>query len=165
MTRKVAPPRPEQIAETVADLDRLGIPVHATIADAIAAMRLAGQRAGTSRARLAQRARQARDGVSPRIAQAGERAVLPRAFPLVAELVDGRLLGAACVGHHAWFDDRHDDEREPARAARHRVAGEICARCPVLGACRQVYAEHAGRVAGVWAGEVRTDTTQAKASR
>ncbi|MFC9838960.1 WhiB family transcriptional regulator [Rhodococcus sp. NPDC127530] len=153
------PPTAERIAETVGDLDRLGISVSATIAEVLAAMRIAGHRSGTTRARLAQRARQARDGVRTRIAKAGERAVLPRAFPLVGELVDGRLLGVACVGHHALFDDHHDHEWEPSRAARHRAAAEICARCPVFGPCREVYTEHAGHVAGVWAGEAHTSAT------
>ncbi|NLE82385.1 MAG: hypothetical protein GX610_22975 [Rhodococcus sp.] len=150
------PPTDSQIAATVRDFDRLGTPVDATIAEILDAMRTAGLRGGTDRARLAQRTRQARDGITTRKARPAHQ--YPRAFALIAALVDGRLLGAACVGQHALFDDRHDGEPAHERDARHRAAVAICADCTVVDNCEHVYRENTGKVAGVWAGHTRTHT-------
>lgn len=70
-------------------------------------------------------------------------------------IYDERLRGAACVGRHELFDAELDREPAQARSRRHRAAQAICARCPVIGACRQVANEHHESIAGVWAGEVR----------
>jgi hypothetical protein len=74
-------------------------------------------------------------------------------------LIDPRLFGAACIGHHELFDAERDHERTPEREARHAAACLICAQCPVIAACRQVAAENRDHVAGVWAGRVHTKTT------
>ncbi|UYP19769.1 WhiB family transcriptional regulator [Rhodococcus sp. Z13] len=90
-------------------------------------------------------------------AQRGPRGPRPRVPAVFAEMIDGRLAGAACVGRHELFDAELDGVHEtPAeRTARHAAAVAICTSCPVLTACR-VVADEAGRHAhGVWAATVR----------
>jgi hypothetical protein len=62
------------------------------------------------------------------------------------------LTGAACAGRSDLFDLQavHSDDRE------HRQARALCARCPVLGACRAWFASlpAAERPYGVIAGRV-----------
>ncbi|MDF3305608.1 WhiB family transcriptional regulator [Rhodococcus sp. T2V] len=163
------PTSPEALAETVSDLDRLSIPVDASISDAKRQLERHCLTVGRARVSLAQRARQARDGITPRKPKAQAKPIgphsLPRVGPLVADLVDGRLIDAACVGHHLLFEERHDHEREPARDARHREAVAICRRCNVLDACRVVADELGDQAAGVWAGEVRSDGSKPKQSK
>ncbi|WP_420714478.1 WhiB family transcriptional regulator [Rhodococcus sp. RDE2] len=91
-------------------------------------------------------------------AQRTPRSRRPPIPAVFAQIVDGRLTGAACVGRHALFDAELDNVREtPAeRRARFTAAAAICRTCPVLEPCR-VVADEAGRQAhGVWAATVRT---------
>ncbi|WP_213572469.1 WhiB family transcriptional regulator [Rhodococcus sp. USK13] len=164
--RTVPPPTPEQVAETIADLERLGVPVTASRAEAQQALRNADRGTGTDRLRAALNARRERAGLTPRnrgLAQlqnpAGRRK--RKAPPVLAALFNPRLVGAACVGHHELFDDRHEREQETERAARHAAAVRICARCPVRTACRDVASEHTQHIEGVWAGQLQNSTPQA----
>lgn len=78
---------------------------------------------------------------------------LPAAF---ADLVDGRLLGAKCVGHHRLFDADLDNMHESTeqRSARHAQAARICATCPVQAGCAAVATEAGRHAEGVWAGRI-----------
>ncbi|UYF92437.1 WhiB family transcriptional regulator [Rhodococcus aetherivorans] len=151
----------DRIAETVADLDRLGVPAAAGRPVAQAALQAAGRGVSTAVLRAAITARKQRAGIvrmsprkpAPKSAEGPRRVPLP---PLLATMVDGRLAGAACVGRHELFDGELDNAREDsaARAARHAAAAEICRGCPVLTACRVVAAELGDRAHGVWAGRI-----------
>lgn len=172
--RKVAPPTEEQIAETVAELDRLGVSVTATVADARAALQNAGSRMGTTRIRLANNRRKAAAGLTPRNSDATKPRPLRkepkrevnernRATELaLSVLIDPRLFGAACVGRHDLFDAAHHGERWADGHARHEAAAQICARCPVFTACDEVASENPRSVAGVWAGRVRSNSRSSK---
>ncbi len=172
--RKVAPPTEEQVAATVTELDRLGVSVTATVADARAALQNAGSRMGTTRIRLANNRRKAAAGLTPRNSDATkprplrkeprrEASERNRATELaLSVLIDPRLYGAACVGHHHLFDAEVDAEKSTDRPARHEQATRICQRCPVFDACDEVASENQRSVAGVWAGRVRTKTTSTK---
>lgn len=156
------PPNAARVAGVVADLDRLGIPAAAGRPVAQAALRAAGRGVSTAVLRAALTARKQRAGVpiptrrkpAPKTAEGPRRVPLP---PLLASWVDGRLVGAACVGRHELFDDDLDGAREDtsARATRHTAAAAICTTCPVLGACRVVADEAGDQARGVWAGTVR----------
>lgn len=157
----------DRIDATIADLDRLGVPVDCTRAQAAEALRGIGAGVGTDSLRAAINARKTRSGATPRnrgLAQLrnpeGRRKRKPA--PVLHNLVDERLIGAACVGYHHLFDDRHDGEQEPQRAARHQAAVRLCVSCPVLTACRDVAAEHAQYIEGVWAGVTPATTHQEK---
>ncbi|MFE2121027.1 WhiB family transcriptional regulator [Rhodococcus aetherivorans] len=163
---------PARIAEVVADLDRLGVPVAAGRPVAQAALQAAGRGVSTAVLRAAIAARKQRDGVpvpprrkpAPKTADGPRRVPLP---PLLAAMIDGRLAGAACVGRHALFDDELDGAREDAtaRAARRTAAAAICATCPVLEACRTVANEAGDQARGVWAGHPRNPSRPVTPSR
>lgn len=159
-------PTPEQIAETIAALDRLGVPVTASRADAQHSLRTAGESTATDRVRAGLNERKRRAGITPRDQEVSKpkRAKWSpaesarRAQAVAAALVgiyDERLRGAACVGRHELFDAELDHEPASARSGRHGAAQAICARCPVIASCRQVASEHHESIAGVWAGELR----------
>jgi len=159
-------PSADRIAETVADLDRLRVPDTAGRPVAQAALRAAGRGVGTAVLRAAITARKQRAGIastpprkpSPKPAEGPWRVPLP---PLLAAMVDGRLVGAVCVGRHELFDDELDNAREDAaaRAARHAAAAQICRGCPVLTACRVVAAELGDKAHGVWAARIPAGRT------
>lgn len=168
------PPTEEQIAETIADLDRLRVPVTATRAEALAALRNAGQGVGTDRLRKAINQRKAAAGLTPRNTDTTKPKAArktsstnsterKRATELaLSVLIDPRLYGAACVGHHHLFDAELEGEKSTDRPARHEAAARICQRCPVFAACDEVATENLRSVAGVWAGRVCTKTTSKK---
>lgn len=72
---------------------------------------------------------------------------------MLAEIVDHRLEGASCAGHHDLFDVRGDDENRADHADRIDLARTICGTCPVLTACHAVAQNMRPRDrTGVWAG-------------
>ncbi|MCQ4120443.1 WhiB family transcriptional regulator [Rhodococcus tibetensis] len=166
-------PTDEQVTETIAELERLGVPVTASRAEAQRSLREADRGASTDRLRAALNARKARAGLTPRNSDASatpkrkavsaldERVRQRKTIEVLVGLIDPRLRGAACVGRHELFDDRHENEQESDRAARHAAAARICARCPVRTACRDVAAEHSRHIEGVWAGQLQNTTPQA----
>ncbi|MDV8065537.1 WhiB family transcriptional regulator [Rhodococcus sp. IEGM 1366] len=166
--RKITSPTEAQIVEMIADLDRLGVPVTASRADAQHALRLAGCGTGTDRVRMAMNKRKEAAGLTSRNGDATkpkpvrkepkrEGIERKRAAELaLSVLIDPRLFGAACVGHHHLFDAALDGEKYDERAARHLEAVQICQGCPVLEACREVAIENPKAIAGVWAGQVMT---------
>lgn len=168
------PPTDEQIAETLADLDRLCVPVTATLADARAALRNVGGGVGTDRLRLALNRRKAAVGLTPRNSEVSKSKARrstertnsterTRATELaLSVLIDPRLFGAVCVGRHEWFDAELDGETRAEKAARHERAVQVCRRCPVFVACDEVANENPRSVAGVWAGRVRSNSRSSK---
>lgn len=168
------PPTDEQIAETVADLERLRVPITATLADARAALQNANSGVSTDRLRSAVNRRKAAAGLTPRNSDASKPKARrktertnsterTRATELaLSVLIDPRLFGAACVGHHDLFDASHHGERWADGHARHEAASQICARCPVFAACDEVANENPRSVAGVWAGRVRSNSRSSK---
>ncbi|RAL32869.1 hypothetical protein CVN56_21200 [Rhodococcus sp. AQ5-07] len=170
----VKPPTEEQIAETVADLDRLRVPVTATRAEALQALRNAKCSVGTDRLRLATNQRKAAAGLTPRNSDPAKPKQVKRtstrsdphpqrrtsiALLALSSLADPRLFGAACVGSHELFDAELDGEQRVDRDARHDRAIQICDRCLVYEACDRAAAENRASVAGVWAGRVRTKSS------
>lgn len=152
---------PEQIADTITDLERLGVPVTATRAEAQQALRLANRGVSTDRLRAALNSRRASDGVVSRnrgvaaLRTPAGRRKRKAPPPLAAILFDVRLIDAACVGHHRLFDGEREGERATDRAARHAEAARICRHCPVTPSCEQVASEIGREAIGVWAGRVR----------
>ncbi|WP_288076307.1 WhiB family transcriptional regulator [Rhodococcus sp. (in: high G+C Gram-positive bacteria)] len=159
-------PSVDRIAEVVIELDRLGVPAAAGRSVAQAALQDADRGVGTALLRAAITARKQRAGIvstprrkpAPQSAQGSRRVQLP---VLLAAMVDGRLVGAACVGRHELFDDELDNAREDAaaRAARHAAAAQICRDCPVMTACRVVAAELGDKAHGVWAARIPAGRT------
>ncbi|MFI7165329.1 WhiB family transcriptional regulator [Rhodococcus erythropolis] len=168
------PPTDEQVAETIEDLDRLGVPVTATRAEAQQALRHAGCGTGTDRVRLAMNERKTAAGLTSRNGDATKEKPVRRpsnanstertraAELALSVLIDPRLYGAACVGRHHLFDAEVDGEKAVDRPARHEAAARICRRCPVFDACDEVATENLRSVAGVWAGRARTKSTSTK---
>ena len=166
------PPTEEQIVETVAELDRLGVPVTTRLADARAALQNADSGVGTTRIRLAINRRKAAAGLTPRNTDTAKpKSTKPspefverkRAAELaLSVLIDPRLFGAACVGHHDLFDAEIDSEKSTDRPARHDQAARICQRCPVFAACDEVANENPNAIGGVWAGRVRSKSNSSK---
>ncbi|MDH6290859.1 WhiB family transcriptional regulator [Rhodococcus opacus] len=155
------------VEEVMTDLERLGVPVTATRAEAQQSLRRAGRGVSTDRLRAALNSRRSSAGVPSRNRSVAtlrnpEGRRKHKAPPVLTNLVDDCLIGAACVGLHHLFDDRHDGEQEPQRAARHQAAVRFCISCPVLTACRDVAAEHAQYIEGVWAGVIPATTHQEK---
>lgn len=174
MGGEVKAPTDEQIAETIAELDRLGVPVTATLSEARAALRNADSGASTDRLRSAVNRRKAAVGLTPRNSEVSKSKARrstertnsterTRATELaLSVLIDPRLFGAACVGHHDLFDGELDGEKSTDRPARHDAASQICAGCPVFAACDEVANENLRSVAGVWAGRVRSNSRSSK---
>ncbi|MFI8661852.1 WhiB family transcriptional regulator [Rhodococcus qingshengii] len=172
----VKAPTDEQIAETIAELDRLGVPVTATLAEARAALRNADSGTSTDRLRSAVNRRKAAAGLTPRNSEVSKSRARrttertnsterTRATELaLSVLIDPRLFGAACVGHHDLFDAAHHGERWADGHARHEAAAQICRHCPVFAACDEVANENPRSVAGVWAGRVRSNSRSSKGS-
>ncbi|HMA46917.1 MAG TPA: WhiB family transcriptional regulator [Frankiaceae bacterium] len=67
-----------------------------------------------------------------------------------AERWEWQLLGA-CRGESTDLFFHPEGERGPARAAREAAAKAVCARCPVIGLCRD-HALAAREPYGVWGG-------------
>lgn len=66
------------------------------------------------------------------------------------------LDGAACHGQGGKWDDRLPDEDDDDRTERHRLAVQVCKRCPARWACAAVAASYRpGQLDGVWAGQLR----------
>lgn len=63
------------------------------------------------------------------------------------------LPGAACRGRSPDWDDRLPGESDPARAARHAAAIDVCHRCPVQVDCARL-----DGVSGIVAGKLREAT-------
>ena len=72
---------------------------------------------------------------------------------VLAGLVDPRLEGAACAGHHDLFDARDDHEPREHHTQRVALARTICGTCPVLDACHHAAQSlKRSQRTGVWAG-------------
>lgn len=149
------------MTDLIARLDALGVPVDASRQVALETLRLNGGGVGTAaiRAALAERRRRAgaarsKPTTGPWVS-AGPTPTERRARAVLEGIYDERLRGAACVGRHELFDAELYREPANARAERHKTAQAICARCPVIAACRQVATEHHESIAGIWAGELR----------
>jgi len=62
---------------------------------------------------------------------------------------------ALCKNKSYLFFDLEKNERPPARARREAKAKELCAKCPVIDACRQ-YGRDTQSL-GVWGGETEVE--------
>ncbi|WKW97318.1 WhiB family transcriptional regulator [Rhodococcus aetherivorans] len=149
-------PSPEQVAETIADLDALAVPVEAGRPAAERALRAAGRGVSTDRLRVALTARRERAGLPSRrpAAAAPPTARRKTGLDLIAGLVDPRLTGARCAGRAPMFDAEVPGESAEDRAARLAAAAAICRGCPVVGPCRTAALEQ-DHPAGMWAGRLR----------
>jgi hypothetical protein len=173
----VQPPTREQVAETAAILEQLGIPPGFSAAAAAQAMRQQlGRGVGTTRAGQAQKVRrgamalhdipaasapQAREPGAPR-SQPHQHSLFKPPLP-IESLIDERLVGAACRGHHELFDPPRHGERDERFELRVAEAAELCAQCPVLAACDDAARELGKKAFGVWAGKARNQSVQRKA--
>src|SRR5690606_4348542 len=82
------------------------------------------------------------------------RRIWPGTPPLLANLVDERLAGAACIGMAPGFDDLIVSEAPQEADERFVTAAAVCARCPVRRECATAAAELGDLAVGVWAGRV-----------
>ena len=79
----------------------------------------------------------------------------PKLSVLAADLVDERLVDAACAGRAPLFDAEVPGEDDDDRRQRLEAAARICQSCPVLAECNGVARELGRAAAGVWAGRAR----------